>query len=215
MSQLQNKLQWSENQLNESKKAQDDLQDKLNSATEELKAQKEKLNEALASRSEADKNLEDAKEKLAELQVCLLLWHISTARDLELNQDQWVRHRHQDPLLCHVPVVFPIQVLQGGHGTGKTGNLVLTFSRQGKHREFCFDTGKKFETQGKYFSVTRKNLDTGKIFDCDYSNKKCVYFFKFNLQIFIKIYYTYCPNCPHFKKLVCMLLCILMLKLQR
>ena len=28
-------------------------------------------------------------------------------------------------------------------------NLVLTFSRQGKHREFCFDTGKNFETQGK------------------------------------------------------------------
>ena len=59
--------------------------------------------------------------------------------------------------------------LQGGHGTGKTGNLVLTFSRQGKHREFRFDTGKNFETQGKYFSVTQgKNLDTGEIFDCDY-----------------------------------------------
>ena len=70
MSQLQNKLQWSENQVNESKKAQDDLEDKLNSATEELKAHKEKLNETLASRSEADKNLEDAKEELAELQVC-------------------------------------------------------------------------------------------------------------------------------------------------
>ena len=41
--------------------------------------------------------------------------------------------------------------LQGGHGTGKTGNLVLTFSRQGKHREFCCNTGKIFETQGKYF----------------------------------------------------------------
>ena len=40
---------------------------------------------------------------------------------------------------------------QGGHGTGKTGNLVLTFSRQGKHREFCCNTGKVFETQGKYF----------------------------------------------------------------
>ena len=59
--------------------------------------------------------------------------------------------------------------LQGGHGTGKTGNLVLTFSRQGKHREFFFDTGKNSETQGKYFSVTQgKYLDTGKIFDCDY-----------------------------------------------
>ena len=40
---------------------------------------------------------------------------------------------------------------QGGRGTGKTGNLVLTFSRQGKHREFCCNTGKFFETQGKYF----------------------------------------------------------------
>ena len=48
--------------------------------------------------------------------------------------------------------------LQDGHGTGKTGktgNLVLTFSRQGKHREFCSDTGKKLLTQGKYL-------------DCDY-----------------------------------------------
>ena len=46
------------------------------------------------------------------------------------------------------------EVLQGGHGTGKTGktgNLTLTFSRQGKHREFCCDTGKIVETQGKYF----------------------------------------------------------------
>ena len=37
------------------------------------------------------------------------------------------------------------------NGTGKTGNLTLTFSRQGKHREFCCDTGKIVETQGKYF----------------------------------------------------------------
>ena len=51
--------------------------------------------------------------------------------------------------------------VQGGHGTGKTGktgNLVLTFSRQGKHREFCFDTGKNSETQGKYFSVTQGKI---------------------------------------------------------
>ena len=41
---------------------------------------------------------------------------------------------------------------QGGHGTGKTGNLVLTFSRQGKHREFCSDTGKNLLTQGKYLN---------------------------------------------------------------
>ena len=48
--------------------------------------------------------------------------------------------------------------IQGGHGTGKTGNLVLNFSRQGKHREFCFDTGKNFETQGKYFFVTQEKI---------------------------------------------------------
>ena len=54
-------------------------------------------------------------------------------------------------------------MIQGGHGTGKTGNLVLTFSRQGKHREFCSDTGKNLLTQGKYL-------------DCDYSYKKYVYF---------------------------------------
>ena len=42
--------------------------------------------------------------------------------------------------------------LQGGQGTGKTGNLAVNFSRQGKHREFskfnflhrenCANTGK-------------------------------------------------------------------------
>ena len=41
---------------------------------------------------------------------------------------------------------------QGGHGTGKTGNLAVNFSRQGKQREFskfnflprenCANTGK-------------------------------------------------------------------------
>ena len=58
-------------------------------------------------------------------------------------------------------VVIPLRSkikVQGGHGTGKTGNLVLTFSRQGKHREFCFDTGKKIDTQGKYFSVTQGKI---------------------------------------------------------
>ena len=44
---------------------------------------------------------------------------------------------------------------QGGHGTGKTGNLIFTFSRQGKHREFGSDTGKNLLAQGKYL-------------DCDY-----------------------------------------------
>ena len=34
-----------------------------------------------------------------------------------------------------VPLVTCLH-MQGGHGTGETLNLVLTFSRQGKHREF-------------------------------------------------------------------------------
>ena len=50
----------------------------------------------------------------------------------------------------HRPVTIPtpssLKHVQGGHGTGKTGNLVLTFSRQGKHREFCSDTGKNLLT---------------------------------------------------------------------
>ena len=47
---------------------------------------------------------------------------------------------------------FSIMHKQGGHGTGKTGNLAVNFSRQGKHREFskfnflhrenCGNTGK-------------------------------------------------------------------------
>ena len=45
-----------------------------------------------------------------------------------------------------------LNITQGGHGTGKTGNLAVNFSRQGKHREFskfnflhrenCANTGK-------------------------------------------------------------------------
>ena len=37
---------------------------------------------------------------------------------------------------------------QGCHGTGKTGNLKVHFSRQGKHREFAKKYFKKFFTQG-------------------------------------------------------------------
>ena len=40
---------------------------------------------------------------------------------------------------------------RGDHGLGKKWKTVLTFSRQGKHREFCCNTGKVFETQGEYF----------------------------------------------------------------
>ena len=67
-----------------------------------------------------------------------------------------VPRRHHHPIILHwshdLPRGTPSPFHnQGGHGTGKTGNLVLTFSRQGKHREFCYNTGKVFETQGKYF----------------------------------------------------------------
>ena len=51
--------------------------------------------------------------------------------------------------------------------TGKTQGILLW------HREKFWDTGKIF------FYDTGKNLDTGKIFDSDYWNKKYVYFFKF------------------------------------
>ena len=43
-------------------------------------------------------------------------------------------------IISHVQF-FLVQV---GNGTGKTGNFVLTFSRQGQHREFCCNTGKFF-----------------------------------------------------------------------
>ena len=62
--------------------------------------------------------------------------------------------------------VFKATLIFLCHGIGKTGNLVLTFSRQGKHREFCSDTRKNLLTQGKYL-------------DCDYEHKKYVYFLKF------------------------------------
>ena len=60
---------------------------------------------------------------------------------------------------------------QGGHGTGKTGktgNLVLTFSRQGKHRELCCDTGKIFESQVIIFYFGTVQKFTMKIIDYHY-----------------------------------------------
>ena len=45
------------------------------------------------------------------------------------------------------------KALQGGHSTGKTGNLAVNFSRQGKHREFS-----------KFYFLHRENCaNTGKI----------------------------------------------------
>ena len=34
-------------------------------------------------------------------------------------------------------ILFPLRFIQGCHGTGKTGNLKVHFSRQGKHWEFA------------------------------------------------------------------------------
>ena len=39
-------------------------------------------------------------------------------------------------------------IQQGGHGTGKTWNLAVNFSRQGKHREFS-----------KFTFLHRENLE--------------------------------------------------------
>ena len=57
-----------------------------------------------------------------------------------------------DIVVCCDATCRPVYPVQGGHGTGKTGNLVLTFSRQGKHREFCSDT-EKFANTGKIFGL--------------------------------------------------------------
>ena len=46
--------------------------------------------------------------------------------------------------------------IQGGRGTGKTGNLDVNFSRQRKHREFakkCFYTGTLPPTWGNFRTV--------------------------------------------------------------
>ena len=51
------------------------------------------------------------------------------------------------------PVIFETNDVQGGHGTGKIGNLAVNFSRQGKLREFS-----------KFNFLHRENgANTGKI----------------------------------------------------
>ena len=58
---------------------------------------------------------------------------------------------HPSQFVTVAEVRYSLCHLQGGHGTGKTGNLVLTFSRQVKHREYCSGIGKILLTQEKYF----------------------------------------------------------------
>ena len=44
-----------------------------------------------------------------------------------------------------------VQQYQGGHGTGKTGNLVINFTRQRKHREFRYNTDNLDNTEFSKF----------------------------------------------------------------
>ena len=62
-------------------------------------------------------------------------------------------------------IKFSARSDQGCHGTGKTGNLEVPFSRQGKHREFAKNIKNMFFTQGIYhqhrekFRVERKKYE--------------------------------------------------------
>ena len=83
----------------------------------------------------------------------------STALDSEGERGNMTRGHYlkiSDELECKLlnnyPPINISTIIQGGHGTGKTGNLAVNFSRQGKHREFskfnflhrenCGNTGK-------------------------------------------------------------------------
>ena len=53
-----------------------------------------------------------------------------------------------------------ILLIQGGHGTGKTGNLAVNFSRQGKHREFS-----KFNFLHRENCANTENFETLEFFE--------------------------------------------------
>ena len=69
VSQLQNKLQWSESQLSTSQNTRDELQSQVTQSTEELKTQKELLNTARARQDELSREVEESQGKLEQLQV--------------------------------------------------------------------------------------------------------------------------------------------------
>ena len=55
--------------------------------------------------------------------------------------------------ILKIEMLYLVTLFQGGHGTGKPGNLAVNFSRQGKHRDLVnliFYTGKIVPTQGKF-----------------------------------------------------------------
>ena len=64
-------------------------------------------------------------------------------------QDCWELLLWMDPVSIICKCVRPHQ---GGHGTEKTGNLIINFSRQGKHRQFRYKTGKNWTRQG-FFQI--------------------------------------------------------------
>ena len=80
-----------------------------------------------------------------------LLWaHIPPSPILDFvmfSKPEWIHHLHSFCCLCTIILRFT-QVRQG---TAKTGNLVLTFYRQGDPRNFAL-TRKNLETRGKYFN---------------------------------------------------------------
>ena len=54
----------------------------------------------------------------------------------------------------HLPEI--VTPMQGGHGTGKTGNLVINFSRQGKHMGNLGTTQGKFENHREFSKFPQK-----------------------------------------------------------
>ena len=68
----------------------------------------------------------------------------------------------------HTRTYKNITIFRVATAQGKQGIWFLLFPDRENTGNFAF-TRKNSETQGKYFSVTQgKNLDTGKIFHCDY-----------------------------------------------
>ena len=73
------------------------------------------------------------------------LWHTDSPH-VNIADHDYTATNYLEQVIIHA-------FLQGGHGTGKTGNLAVNFSRQGKHREFS-----------KFIFLHRENgANTGKI----------------------------------------------------
>ena len=108
-------------------------------------------------------------------------------------QNRFTDQRH----VCSCTFSDTFELNQGGHGTGKTGNLVLTFSRQGKHREFCSDTGKNLPTQH------RENIWTVIIYTLIFSNFKNFSLASLSIVFDFKVLCTFNPTCYVSKFYLC------------